>query len=114
MSRMDAYREEFDKMGLDEDYEDKVSAYTPGPWNNEDYEITAGDGSVICSVNSIDDFPCIDEDNSEEGMEQLVAEFEANASLIAAAPRMYAFIEFCAAVGNAEAKAILEEINGRI
>lgn len=37
-------------------------------------------------------------------------EARANASLIAAAPRMYAFIEFCAAAGNLEAKAILEEI----
>lgn len=36
----------------------------------------------------------------------------ANARLIAAAPRMYAFIEFCAAAGNAEAKAIKAEIEG--
>lgn len=36
-----------------------------------------------------------------------------NARLIAAAPRMYAFIEFCAAAGNAEAQAILEDINVR-
>lgn len=35
------------------------------------------------------------------------------ARLIAAAPRMYDFIAFCAAAGNSEAKAILEEINGQ-
>lgn len=61
-------------------------SHTPGPWTNEDFEITAEDGSVICSVNNVDDFPCIEEDNTENGTKQLIAEFEANARLIADAP----------------------------
>lgn len=63
-----------------------MSGHTPGPWTNEDFTITADDGSVISDVHSIDDFPCIDQDNDADQLEKLNAELQANARLIAAAP----------------------------
>lgn len=43
---------------------------------------------MIAHVNTVDDFPCIGEDNDPEQMSHLVAELEANARLIAAAPEL--------------------------
>lgn len=43
----------------------------------------------------------------------VVGENEANARLIAAAPRMYARIEMLASEGDAEAQEIVEAVNGR-
>jgi hypothetical protein len=70
--------------------------HTPGPWIVDDYEtpdVIAEDGSVICHVNCCDDFPCIGEDNDKAQMAALEAELKANASLIAAAPDLYAALK---------------------
>ena len=65
----------------------QVVSHTPGPWYVEDdYCISAAGGTAIGSVNTSDDFPCIDEGDTE----QCDAEARANALLMAAAPEMYA------------------------
>ena len=81
-----------------------MSGHTPGKW------FTTQQGYSTIYV----------EANIGGGMLQEVAacgpteaweQQEANARLIAAAPTMYAYIEKCAAQGNAEASSILENIH---
>lgn len=55
--------------------------HTPGPWENEDGEITAR-GAVVANVYQADDFPCLDDADRPAAEE----ECKANARLIAAAP----------------------------
>jgi hypothetical protein len=61
--------------------------HTPGPWQLDDESEVHKEGAVIASVKMPDDFPCLDEDTDEAA---LLAECEANARLIAAAPELLA------------------------
>ncbi len=63
-----------------------MSKHTPGAWVDDDFLIMAEDGTQIANVSSIDDFPCIDEDNEPHLVNQIAEECEANVRLIAAAP----------------------------
>lgn len=63
--------------------------HTPGPWTVEDdFTIMADVGAHICTVNEPDDFPCLDQDEANQA--HVLAECQANARLIAAAPTMLA------------------------
>ena len=83
-----------------------MRTHTPGPWTNEESEITAEDGSVIAHVNTVDDFPCIDDDNDSSQMALLIVELEANARLIAASPTMAEYVIRKALEGDRDAEAI--------
>ena len=80
-----------------------MSKHTPGPWIQH--------GTYII---------CINEDDETFGLGECIAtamyrdddeEMEANARLIAVAPRMYEYIAFSASNGCIEAIKIMEVIN---
>lgn len=85
--------------------------HTPGPWRVGEggmpsrLNVWAGAAYQIAQVKR---FPAADDVRQI----QADAEAEANARLIAAAPRMYDRIVQLAASGDAEANSILEQING--
>lgn len=71
--------------------------HTPGPWDIDfdSGEIRAADGQVtIGTIYGVDGyFPCIDEDEDDEGVLEFMAECQANARLITAAPELLAALE---------------------
>ena len=77
-----------------------MNKHTPGPWevDLETGEINAS-GAVLGTVHRGDDFPCCEEDISEE--------CKANAQLIAAAPDLFAACkEFVRKVECGEARSV--------
>lgn len=63
--------------------------FTPGPWEEEDGDIThSKSGFIICRMTTEDDFPCMDGGNEDMRQEQA-----ANSALISASTRMYAALE---------------------
>ncbi len=81
-----------------------MSKHTPGPWVwGEDYRGLFGSGpnNEVLSWYAY------------EGMHLIQGNTEANARLIAAAPRMYAVIEAGARAGDAECLAIMDQVEGK-
>jgi hypothetical protein len=83
--------------------------HTPGPWlistpNSNEY--TRG----VHGAQIGDDFSFVICDLADDGYPE--HEREANARLIAAAPRLYDFVLACKQRGDAGAAALLGEING--
>ena len=84
-----------------------MSKHTPGPWqhsvklsaseNHRGFSIWTADGWALADVQPADE-------NGIEG--------EANARLIAAAPKMYEYIASSASNGCAEAKRLIAEVEG--
>ncbi len=78
-----------------------MSKFTPGPWQAE----CVGSGGDYSNPTDVYEIT-----NGHTRIAEYVSERDAR--LIAAAPRMAAFIERMASDGYTEACAILEEING--
>lgn len=91
-----------------------MSKYTPGPWiarrvDSQEWHIDAPNGDPTLGHVKWSGLAVYGCDDFRQGGD-IVA--EANARLIAAAPRMYAVVERGAKAGDEECLAILEEING--
>lgn len=84
----------------------KLPPITPGPWSvDEDGEVTAEVGAVICNVFTVDDFPCVDD--AEEAYERAERECPANARAIAQVPAMLETLRLCRnAVESVEPEAL--------
>lgn len=80
-----------------------MSKHTPGPWTYDE------DASEILSGSEASGWIWI----ADVAQSVPSGETQANARLIAAAPRMYARIEALAADGDPEAMAIMEAVSGR-
>lgn len=101
---------------------DKTMKHTPGPWNVDSF----ADGDLNLIYGSDGEFVTYCNANPNRGSDH-GERAQANARLIAAAPRMHSLVErvanLNAAIGEigpgmlaqlvAEANAILEEVNGR-
>ena len=80
-----------------------MSKHTPGPWEARGYY----DEDYVTTVDGPDNFRVARTDTIARKRETK----EANARLIAAAPRMLACVERFAVLGDEEAQLIMESIN---
>lgn len=81
-----------------------VITHTPGPWEQQDNEISH-ETMCICTVTCGDDFVCISDDDEQteaEARAKVDLECAANARLITAAPDMLTALEQAASILNGE------------
>jgi hypothetical protein len=62
--------------------------HTPAPWGIDDDGSISYEGNFIAQPATIDDFPCLDEEDEDTDIAAIEAELHGNAALMAKAPEM--------------------------